>query len=407
MTTRRGEQRVRVMRILCVHQGYELYGSDRCFADWVSAARAQFPKAHITVVLAKSGPIVDLLKANVDEFVFEPMWVLRRAHLKSILLKAPVTFPLALWRAWRRMRQASVVYLSTTVIWDYIVAARFAGRPTVLHIHEIPGGLFTKVLGAFVRFSRAAVVFNSNATRAAYPLAKGQEGTVVYNGITGPARAEPSDYDGSRRLRLVLAGRINRIKGQDVLVEALARLSPDQRARLDVRLIGGVFETDTAMRDTVVELIERHGLHDCVTLQDFQQDMSSIYEDADVVLVPSKRVETLGRVAIEGMAYAKPVIVARIGGLVETVEHGVSGWYVEPGDAEGLARQIAELLDNPALVRTFGLAGRDRYEKVFLMEAVDAQVRQYLAREFGGAADDPRLEPAARRSVLTDQAGAA
>lgn len=403
----RAERWMDGMRILCVHQGYELYGSDRCFADWVAAARMQFPKAHITVVLPRSGPIVDILKDNTDEFIFDPMWVLRRAQWKSILPKAPITFPLALWRAWRRIRQHSVVYLSTAVIWDHIIAARFAGRPAVFHVHEIPGGVATKIIGHIVRFSRASIVFNSKATQSSYQLARGQTGTVVYNGITGPAKAEPSDYDGTRKLRLLLPGRFNRIKGQDVLVEALTLLAPEQRARVEVLLIGGVFENDTATRDRVVELIETHGLHECVKMEDFQKDISGAYAATDVVVVPSQRPEPLGRVAIEGMAYAKPVIVSNIGGLPETVEDGVSGWYVEPGEAKGLAERIADLLDHPDRVRAFGLAARERYERVFLMETVDAQTRAYLAREFGPAAGDPRVDQPARRALLTDQAGAA
>ena len=45
------------MRIACVHQGYELYGSDRCFAESVAAIRAAFPEADIEVVLPRRGPI--------------------------------------------------------------------------------------------------------------------------------------------------------------------------------------------------------------------------------------------------------------------------------------------------------------------------------------------------------------
>ena len=49
------------MRIACVHQGYELYGSDRCFVESVAAFREAFPEAEIEVVLPRPGPIAAAL----------------------------------------------------------------------------------------------------------------------------------------------------------------------------------------------------------------------------------------------------------------------------------------------------------------------------------------------------------
>ncbi|TIV30126.1 MAG: glycosyltransferase family 1 protein, partial [Mesorhizobium sp.] len=59
------------MRIACVHQGYELYGSDRSFAESVAALRAAFPAAEIEVVLPREGPIVEILKPHASRIVFE------------------------------------------------------------------------------------------------------------------------------------------------------------------------------------------------------------------------------------------------------------------------------------------------------------------------------------------------
>ena len=49
------------MRIACVHQGYELYGSDRCFVESVAALREAYPQAEIEVVLPRDGPISQTL----------------------------------------------------------------------------------------------------------------------------------------------------------------------------------------------------------------------------------------------------------------------------------------------------------------------------------------------------------
>ncbi|MEO8617224.1 MAG: glycosyltransferase [Luteolibacter sp.] len=69
--------------------------------------------------------------------------------------------------------------------------------------------------------------------------------------------------------------------------------------------------------------------------------------DAWALVVPSVWWEPLGLVVYESYEMGRPVLAARSGGLTETIEHGVTGWLHEPGDATGLAKQILEAFSNP------------------------------------------------------------
>ena len=66
-------------RVLFVHQGAELYGSDRTFEQSVRGYRIQNPDAHISVLLAASGPLEELLRPSVDELVVEPLFCTEKA----------------------------------------------------------------------------------------------------------------------------------------------------------------------------------------------------------------------------------------------------------------------------------------------------------------------------------------
>jgi glycosyltransferase involved in cell wall biosynthesis len=81
--------------------------------------------------------------------------------------------------------------------------------------------------------------------------------------------------------------------------------------------------------------------------------------------VPSRRPESLGRVAIEAMAYGRPPLVSAIGGLVEVVSDGETGWHVPPGDPAALADKLREIILRPDAWRGFVAAGRLRYEEIF------------------------------------------
>jgi glycosyltransferase involved in cell wall biosynthesis len=65
---------------------------------------------------------------------------------------------------------------------------------------------------------------------------------------------------------------------------------------------------------------------------------------SDVVVHASTQAEAFGRVVIEAQAMGRPVIAADLGGPVETVDHGVTGWRVQPGDPEALASAILHAL---------------------------------------------------------------
>jgi glycosyltransferase involved in cell wall biosynthesis len=87
------------------------------------------------------------------------------------------------------------------------------------------------------------------------------------------------------------------------------------------------------------------------------REVGAFYERAAVVVVPSRR-EGYGVTAREAMAYGRPVLATRVGGLVDAVEDGVTGLLVPPGDVAALRRALEELLDDGVRRTTLGAAAR-------------------------------------------------
>ena len=325
------------MRIACVHQGYELYGSDRCFVESVAAIREAYLDAEIEVVLPREGPIVAALSPFANRIVFEPLFILRRKALAKLALTGVFTLPVALARAIHRLHRADLVYINTSVVLDYQIAARLFPGKALLHLHEISTGLARRVLRGLALGSGARLIFNSLATQASFAPPEGHVYDVIYNGVDGPTRPEPTTYDGQRALRVALIGRINRIKGQDVLIEALSNLPKAVQARIEVRMVGGAFE-NPALETRLREDVANARLAGAVSVEPFADDTAPIYRWADVVVAPSKLPESLGRTAIEAMAFGRPALVSAIGGLTEVVVDGETGWHVPPGDAVEIGR---------------------------------------------------------------------
>ncbi len=169
--------------------------------------------------------------------------------------------------------------------------------------------------------------------------------------------------DGARIV--VLPGRLTAWKGHAILLDAIARLG---------------------LRDVVCVLVGSHqGRHDYARQLEQQavrlgiaarlrlvgqcDDMPAALQLSDLVIHASTQPEAFGRVVVEAQAMRRPVIAADLGGPVETVRHGVTGWRVAPGDPDALAAAIARVLDlDPAEREAVGQRARASVPTVHAMQ---------------------------------------
>jgi glycosyltransferase involved in cell wall biosynthesis len=106
--------------------------------------------------------------------------------------------------------------------------------------------------------------------------------------------------------------------------------------------------------------------------------MPYLYQEADVVVYPSRYPEPLGLVPLEAGAAGRPVVVTSTGGLPETVIDGVTGFVVPPDDLDALTHCVRDLLIDPMKARRMGIAGKDRVRDDFeLGRYVDWMVEAY------------------------------
>jgi glycosyltransferase involved in cell wall biosynthesis len=136
---------------------------------------------------------------------------------------------------------------------------------------------------------------------------------------------------------------MTRWKGQMTLVEALPRLP----GVLAVLVGGGSEGFARELQDRAAAL----GVADRLVLAGHVDAMDVALLAADVVVHASTDAEAFGRTVIEAQAMARPVIASDLGGPRETVEEGVTGWRVAPGDPALLAAALSRVLALPAAER--------------------------------------------------------
>lgn len=161
-----------------------------------------------------------------------------------------------------------------------------------------------------------------------------------------------SDREGGD-VEVLCVGRLIELKGQSLLVEAVAELR-DRGVSVRATLVG-----DGPKRGDLARLARRRGVGDAVTFAGAvgQDAIREHYARADVFCLPSFA-EGVPVVLMEAMAVGLPVVTTRIMGIPELVEDGVSGSLVAPGRLDELVRALEALAGDAGLRARLGAAGR-------------------------------------------------
>lgn len=173
--------------------------------------------------------------------------------------------------------------------------------------------------------------------------------TLSRQGIEDRREASPTRaFTAHEPLRLAYFGRIDASKGPDLVVRALA-LAPDAKATLDV------FAIREAGENPLFEwLVERARADQRIRILPAvtPDSVTRIMADYDMIVIPSRWLETGPLVALEAFAAGTPVLGARLGGIVELVSHGIDGVLVAPDDPAAWATAITGLAASPEKIAT-------------------------------------------------------
>lgn len=277
---------------------------------------------------------------------------------------------------------ADIVHANTTRAGLVAVAGRRRGCPPVIvHVRDwVPDGRLAQATLGLLARRATAVLANSEFTAGQLPPGSAARKVAVVHNPVDSARFDPAtvDRDGAREAFdlapgapvLAVVGQLTPWKGQDDAVRTTALLT---KQHPDVRLlvVGSAKFTDSGTRfDNLAyerqlhALVHELGLREHVVFAGEQDDVRCALGAADLLLVPSWK-EAFGRVAVEGMAMAVPVLVTAIGGPPELVRDGIEGRVLAPRDPSVWAQAAGELLDDPGLCERMGAAGRARAVEVF------------------------------------------
>lgn len=175
----------------------------------------------------------------------------------------------------------------------------------------------------------------------------------VHERFLEPAPERPWEW------RLLYVGRVDRVKGVDTALAALAELPPE--ATLTI-----VGDADPGYRGELQEIASRAGFSERVKFETAvgAEALPDVYARADVVVFPVRWEEPWGLVPLEAMGIGRPVVATAGGGSAEFLRDGENALGIAADDPAGLARAVRRLGEDEALrarLREAGLSTAARY----------------------------------------------
>ena len=151
---------------------------------------------------------------------------------------------------------------------------------------------------------------------------------------------------------LLFFGHIKRVKGLDILLEAMPQLI-QEHPDTTLLVAGKVWKDDMQRYRKQIEAL---GLSDNCTFHTRfipDSEVAYYYAAADVVVLPYRRIYQSG-VLLMAMSYGKPVAVSDIEGMTEVVADGYNGYVFPAGNAEALADKLIKVTSNSEALRQVG-----------------------------------------------------
>jgi glycosyltransferase involved in cell wall biosynthesis len=319
----------------------------------------------------------------------------------------------ALWRLYQLLRRERFALVHTHSSKAGVIgrlAAHLAGVPII--VHTVHGWSFHEHMSplkrrAYVLLERLAASFtDAMIVVAARDIDKGlQAGIARREDYTLIRSAIPLDEFDPARVDREEARRALGLPLDAPVLGNVGRFSPQKNPLDWVRVAEKVARAlpechfllvgDGPLRGEVLEALDAAGLAERTLLPGLRRDVPRMLAAMDVFLLTSLW-EGLPRVIPQAMAMEVPVVANRADGTVEAVDHGRTGYLVQPGDLDELARYCIELLRDPGLREAMGERGRAFATREFSVRAMVDEIAT-LYEERLAERSPARPAPAGRR----------
>lgn len=185
-------------------------------------------------------------------------------------------------------------------------------------------------------------------------------------------RSEVHEQLGQDCVTMILAGTIEKRKGQDTLLDCLPLLSPEIIKQIKIYIIGGTIDTSIyyKLKNSKFNCLELLGIMP-------HKQVMKLFTKMDILLCPSLD-DPMPIVCTEAMMLSKPIIVSDHTGTASFIHEGKNGYIVQAGDPKSLAEAITKAVEAKSELPSMGKRARKVFEDNFTNETFENNIKEKL-----------------------------
>ncbi len=338
-------------RIFAFHLLNDRSGSPKVLRQLIQGWIREKREVHLYTSLHTDGFL-----SNIEGVYYHNGWYRFQANPWLRLLYYTLSQFILFIRMFGRLKKGDIVYVNTVLPFGAACLGKLKGCRVIYHIHEstVNPALLKWFLFQTVRCTASDIINVSEYVQNAHGIIS-IPNHLIYNAIDDDFLTLATPLEKTANPANVLM--VCSLKAYKGVFEFL-QLAHDNPA-YPFRLVLNATATD------IEAFFAGSKIPSNLALFPVQKNLHPFYQWADVVLNlsrPDGWIETFGLTIVEGMAYGLPAIVPPVGGILEVIEAGVSGFRVDSRERESLNRCLRSLMGDPDFYRNASRAATQRLE---------------------------------------------
>jgi glycosyltransferase involved in cell wall biosynthesis len=337
-----------IKKILIAHSSNDYYGASKVLISTIDV----FIKNgfQVYLMLPNNGPLNDdqiIKKTNLKIINFG---VFRKKYFTIFGLINRFYFIIKSSFYIKRFidkNQIDLVYTNTSTLISPSIAAKFAGIPSIFHIHEIPNGniIYSRFISAFLNLFPKEIICVSKSVYDFWIKngLKKSKAKIIYNGFN--IKKTKSKILCKDKIVFTSISRIIPYKGHSLLIRIFDMLCKKNK-NIYLQIVGDTLPEYQKYLDELKLDIKKRGLNNKIKFLGFREDVMSILDKSNFFIHTPLSPDPFPTVIFEAIKCKIPVITNKLGGAYEILDQGNNGLIIKNDSVEESVENIFSYLGN-------------------------------------------------------------
>ena len=337
-----------IKKILIAHSSNDLYGASKVLISIIDIFIKNGFKVYL--ILPNNGPLNNNEIIKKTNLKIINLGVFRKKYFNFFGLINRFYFIIksSLYiKKFLKRNQIDLVYTNTSTLISPSIAAKFAGIPSIFHIHEIPNGnsIYSRFITVFLNVFPREITCVSKSVYDFWILKglKKNKVKVIYNGFN--IKKSKSKILSDDKIVFTSIARIIPYKGHSLLIRIFEMLCKKDE-NIYLQIVGDTLPEYQKYFDELILEIKRRGLNNKIKFLGFRKNVISILEKSNFFIHTPLSPDPLPTVIFEAILSKTPVITNNLGGAYEILDQGNNGLIIKNDLVEESVEKIFSYLEN-------------------------------------------------------------